>query len=825
MSGVLTPSANYHANTAHIDLSGFGNTPRRSANLGFTPTREQQLALDGVRRGEDMVVSASAGSGKTSFLVAAAAQLHADDPKAWGVYIVYNKDTAKDVGRKFVYGNIEASTIHSLANRACRRHPTLSLLMGKIGIDRHDPRYLWPREYPAFFGVPKTVLFYEHTSDDGQPYALVEHRPRPAASTKVIPEGAELRITRRAYRLCQDALKAINAWCVSDADELGAEHVVLPDVLGTDGDERNYALTPDHVAVTRYVSYVVNLARFIWDNDLMRPDGRLPLEHDHYLKAYALTHPSISESLGMTGRRGVLFFDEAQDSRPVTTRLVMDQRRDMQVVMCGDASQGIYRFAGCVNALAAFSEFDGVTHYRMTQTFRFGGAIAACANLLLPWIDVADVRVVPDLTKDATATLIAGANPAAALKVAEIQARGNPTVTVASSLDAVVCRTNAAVINHAISLLDIGAKVYCTADIRSYTELAYDIVHLRSGDTAKVRSATMSQFPDHAAFQRFMMISTGMEKVDNPDDESLLGLACSTMKVAMDRAMYSTLTAILERGCGEVIDAMRRMTRTEAEADVTVSTVHKAKGREWDCVLADLSSGAATVMAKIRKERGLSSDEPFADGDELQDLLMIAYVAFTRARRALYITDATRHVFPALVGYGGFEHKGSGRVMSTRDVRSRLDHPEKFRAADLSFSSATDLHDGSAVADELLDAVLPGMRRKTREAVTAQWLGDDEPVHAGDLVSATVLSAHTFCDMVVPGDRLAYSAALVARGGVRDLLQAADIMGQGMPAQLAGNIVELSDLGEANPGVPVNHLEELLTSADLPSRPGIYLQR
>lgn len=64
----------------------------------------------------------------------------------------------------------------------------------------------------------------------------------------------------------------------------------------------------------------------------------------------------------------------------MTSALVLGQR--CRIVLVGDRYQQIYRFRGADDALSHPS-LAGADRLWMTQSFRFGPAVAAMANLLL----------------------------------------------------------------------------------------------------------------------------------------------------------------------------------------------------------------------------------------------------------------------------------------------------------------------------------------------------------------------------------------------------------------------------------------------------------
>ncbi|HFO5314304.1 TPA: UvrD-helicase domain-containing protein, partial [Escherichia coli] len=75
-----------------------------------------------------------------------------------------------------------------------------------------------------------------------------------------------------------------------------------------------------------------------------------------------------------------ILFDEAQDANPVTTALVLGQK--CRVILVGDRYQQIYRFRGANNALS-HPALKNADRLWLTQSFRFGPAVARMANLLL----------------------------------------------------------------------------------------------------------------------------------------------------------------------------------------------------------------------------------------------------------------------------------------------------------------------------------------------------------------------------------------------------------------------------------------------------------
>ena len=77
----------------------------------FTPTPEQEQALNLFTFGDNLAVEAGAGTGKTSTL-----QLMAESTDRRGQYLAFNRAIVNEAERKMP-GNVRADTAHRLAMR------------------------------------------------------------------------------------------------------------------------------------------------------------------------------------------------------------------------------------------------------------------------------------------------------------------------------------------------------------------------------------------------------------------------------------------------------------------------------------------------------------------------------------------------------------------------------------------------------------------------------------------------------------------------------------------------------------------------------------
>lgn len=263
-----------------------------------------------------------------------------------------------------------------------------------------------------------------------------------------------------------------------------------------------------------------------------------------------------------------ILYDEAQDADPVQLAIVAAQTH-AQVVYVGDSQQQIYDWRGAINAL---ERIDGERTY-LSQSFRFGDEVARAANAVLARIPEAELRL-----------------------------RGlgsiRSSIGVLEEADAILCRSNAKALGQAMALLraDRPFHVLGGADeLRRFVRAADDLK--ASGFTA---------YPDLACF-------TSWGEVQEYVSHDPQG---SELKLFVD--------LVDDFGTDVLLEALDKQV-PEAPGVTTVSTAHKAKGREWDRVR--LSDDFEPKPAR--------GDDPEEERTQSASELRLLYVAVTRARREL----------------------------------------------------------------------------------------------------------------------------------------------------------------------------------------------
>ena len=340
-----------------------------------------------------------------------------------------------------------------------------------------------------------------------------------------------------AWIIARLAMDTVGRFCNSADTEITERHVPR-----TPGVEEHHVLA----------SYVLPFARKAWE-DILSTDGRLRFQHDHYLKIWALGNPKL--------KCDFVLLDEAQDANPVIAGIVENQDH-AQKIMVGDRCQAIYGWRGAVDAMSNFACDHRLI---LSKSFRFGPAIAEQANI---WLGLLD----------------------APLRLEGFDAISSVVDTLTDP-DAILCRTNASVIENAMQAQAVGKRVAIvggTGEIQKFTEAARDLMQ---GQT--------SSHPDLIAFKNWDEVveyANGDEGAD--------------LRVMVKLIVNYGVDAILEV-CANSVD--------ERSADLIVSTAHKSKGREWDRVL-------------VSNDFAMSQND---DGEISPTEMMLIYVTVTRAKLVL----------------------------------------------------------------------------------------------------------------------------------------------------------------------------------------------
>jgi len=335
----------------------------------------------------------------------------------------------------------------------------------------------------------------------------------------------------RVFSAAAQAMGMVARFCRSADPAITVRHFPSPEGL-TDAEA---------AALARHL---LPLATKAWADLTSGPKGRCKPTHDVYLKQWQLSKPSLS------GWDAILY-DEAQDADPAIADVVEHQRH-AQLIAVGDSAQAIYGWRGAGDFL---NRVDAVHRLRLTQSWRFGQAVADEANV---WLGVVgtDMRIVGSPNRAST-----------------LEPLDRP--------DAILCRSNAGTIDALLDAHDDGVRVHLVGDGKEMLALAQAAERLQDGKPAG--------HPELAGFTSWDQVVEYAEK--DP--------AGSDLAVAV--------RMIEKYGADGVIAAIDG-TVPERSAQLIVSTAHKAKGLEWGKVRI-----ANDFKEPLDKETGEPLPIPTAD--------------------------------------------------------------------------------------------------------------------------------------------------------------------------------------------------------------------
>ena len=559
--------------------------------MTYSLTAEQEDICAAFDTGNHLVVQAGAGTGKTT-TIEVLADRAADQGKKC-IYLAFNKAIAKEVGERFTRGNVQSMTFHSLCWRIANKDPQLNPVLRKL--NNSNP-------------LPFSKIADKFGIDDTHSFLTIKGQ-------KALARNSDLDITKAHHQVLNRnamvgyALKTVTKWCQSADKRIDMEHVVFPPSMAFAGDdfcdEDNDMIS---LNIDSYKEKIVTIARTLWDKDISQPHGELMFGHDHYLKMVSLKRPSLHTALNLPVG-SVIFFDEAQDARPAMTSMIYDQAHPaklvryadgreveprMQIVAVGDSAQAIYgTFTGARDALPQLSGLGGCINKPLSQSWRFGQDIAKYSNTVLSILD------------------------------APIRLKGNPDIDSQlhhyqdfedfdhiADPDSVIVRSNADLIDMLIYFRTRGNPVYLNANTSHVLSIVDDVERLIKGKKPKTKDlrdiSNMEELKEYA---------------NNEFIEPQLAVLLKT---------------ILQRGVVPIRDAFNygRYSSVNYTGDkpvVSISTIHKAKGQQWDNVVM--------YMEPLRDLPHFDDGELDLHSPEVREALMLLYVALTRARKNLYVPE------------------------------------------------------------------------------------------------------------------------------------------------------------------------------------------
>ena len=298
-------------------------------------------------------------------------------------------------------------------------------------------------------------------------------------------------------------------------------------------------------------------------------------------------------------QRDWVLVDEAQDTNPARRALARKMLRpNGRLIAVGDPHQAIYGFTGAdADALELIKAEFGCAEFPLTVTYRCPKAVVALAQTWVRHIVAADTA------------------PEGSVEVLDRVAFRKLTP---NATDAVLCRLTKPLVELAYDF--IGRGVGCRVEGR---DIGASLVKVIAKVCGKAGCPTLGAFLDkldaYEDRETQRLLAKGQETAAEAVNDK-----CATLRVIADQ--FAT-----EEPTRHLTDAINSLFGDTPDGErprvLTLSTVHKAKGREWDRVF--LFGRNKFMPSKWARQAWQQAQE-----------INLMYVAVTRAKAALVEVDA-----------------------------------------------------------------------------------------------------------------------------------------------------------------------------------------
>lgn len=541
----------------------------------FKLTDEQEAILEKFLEGKNISINAYAGSGKTATLAILAYNVLQSKK---GIYCAFNTSMAEEAAAKFT-DNVQCMTTHSMAYKKMLMKYPAERLIGNINYSvlnsifqfnpvTHDSCLLVVEE-EAF---PITVKSYGNKVAADVTASITKFLQKfddTVDRTDLNLDGGYA-YTSNISLLRELINGTIQFKKFSDRDLIieryfGSNVLQAIKMLGKAPPAQKLKALINNRVVKRkfirsglqinynpsYEEFVLKCVRDVWKR-MNDKDDTIPLTHDGYLKIWARTEPKLVGDF--------IFVDEAQDSSDVIFNLINNQKH-MQCVVVGDRYQQIYEWRGAQNIMDRFPDFEQL---KLTKSFRLTPATAALANIILE-------------------------------KHCNDRITGLMTYVGEPETTCYLFNSGDALINKAFELLADGVTdLRILGGVKSICALLFDARSIISGEIVDRVESPLFGFNGWDAVKEHYEDKSGNESKDE------------TNKTA------KKLITLIDKYSVESL--INLFSKDNPDAKITLSTVHAAKGLEFD-----------KVIFETNKMRYLSSKE-LAERDRVH------YVAMTRSK-------------------------------------------------------------------------------------------------------------------------------------------------------------------------------------------------
>lgn len=288
-------------------------------------------------------------------------------------------------------------------------------------------------------------------------------------------------------------------------------------------------LLKDDKSMRSFRYLVLSAAQKLWQ---LRTDLRSDVlaTHDTYLKLYQLSKPDLS-------KYEVLYLDECQDVNAVVLDIFLQQVGRCRLYAVGDGYQNIYSWRGAMNAMLELDWPEAT----LSKSFRFGQEIG----------DLADVVLARDGIKQ---TSVKGWEKLST----QVMPKYELPEHIWDGQYTMLFRTNGALILEAVDLMEQGKRVNLEIDVSDFTKLLDSAIELSRDNLTKVKHESLVQFANWK--------ECGVEA------EAVQGELLRVYNMVNNGSVYKVLGVLSKH-------------KNYENPDVTLTTAHKSKGREFDVVI------------------------------------------------------------------------------------------------------------------------------------------------------------------------------------------------------------------------------------------------
>ena len=333
--------------------------------------------------------------------------------------------------------------------------------------------------------------------------------------------------------------------------------------------------------VRTFYKYIEDGTRWL----LAKMDNKeIEITHDFYLKKFQLSNPVLPYDY--------ILFDEGQDASAAMLDVFLKQKATKVIV--GDTHQQIYAWRHAVNSM---DKTDFIT-LRLSSSFRFAQPVANLAMEVLKWknhlYECTPVRIT-----------------------------GQGTVFREQS-KATLARTNLGLLLKAIGYVTENKKtkhIYFEGNISSYTYAddgtsLYDVLNLYNHNRHRIRDKLIQSMKDFDELEEY---------IDKTEDLQLGMMAEIVKEYGNEIPRIIKLLKELHTGDDD-----------REKAEMIFSTVHRAKGMEYDVVHLVNDFISETKLEKLIEKHKADKEYPL-NISKLNEEINLLYVAITRTKNKLYI--------------------------------------------------------------------------------------------------------------------------------------------------------------------------------------------